>query len=256
MSRLALALLAVLAISWAPPVPMVAGIGPTLIVSHGSAGPPPPPPGPPVTGYTIWLDASASGNSNTLWLDQSGNGNSAVPPGTSPGAVLTAAAINGLQAYVFNGVNDRLSVPALAVPGDLTAFLVFQSIVPNNSDALIDANRSSGFLLAYNVGAHAQYWYAGSAFSTSSAVDTSTHLMAIVRSSATGQMTGYLDGVVVSSTTTSAATATTARDFAFFGLAAGFANVKLGEYAEYASTLTSGQLTSWHTYSSTKWGTP
>ncbi|MFL5763289.1 MAG: T9SS type A sorting domain-containing protein [Bacteroidia bacterium] len=63
----------------------------------------------------LWLDANSgvttSGSSVTAWADRSGNGFSATPNAVANEPTLTAAAVNTMPAFSFDGTDDELRVP-------------------------------------------------------------------------------------------------------------------------------------------------
>ena len=84
------------------------------------------------TGITIVTGVSQ-------WNDQSGQNNHLVQATGASQPVVTAAAINGLPAITFDGVDDFMAVSfTLAVP--LTIFVVFRQVTWTSSDIVYDGN--------------------------------------------------------------------------------------------------------------------
>jgi hypothetical protein len=260
MKRLFLALLCFLALlsSHQGTARAVAGIGPVLTVSPSASGPV----GPPVSGYTIWLNAPYASNTSTTWHDLSGNGyNVTVAGGTAP--VLSVAAINGLAAYTFAGTTTYTLFETGAVPQASANFAVFVAFRCTNTalySGPADANYVYDWSMQYSTTWGPEYWSAGSDYLSSGSTNTGPHVMALTRSSVSGQATAWLDGTALSTYTANAPYSGLAapRVIGNFGYNSQTFNGAVGEFIEYdlSTALTTAQINSINSYLISKWGAP
>src|ERR1700722_11818726 len=110
----------------------------------------PAPTTPPVAGYSLWLDATYTSNTNSEWKDQSGNNYHAVIT-NSGGTLELGTGINGLQCYIgtLTGANaSYMATPAYPVGPAFTAMAVYQlsatAGVTQGRQGLISANYAAG----------------------------------------------------------------------------------------------------------------
>ena len=77
-----------------------------------------------MTGLRMWYKADGAGNTNALWKDSSGLGYDMTQGTGSKQPVLTQGAVNFNPAYVFDGTDDALSMPAQGIneSDPMTAF--------------------------------------------------------------------------------------------------------------------------------------
>lgn len=102
------------------------------------------PEGPPVPGYSLWLDAQNPANNSSTWFDQSGNHNDAT---ISSGATLQAGVINGFPGYsCFDAV---ISTAPYDCPGSTTVFVVAQPATLVSQAVLITAYDSTSTVNSY-----------------------------------------------------------------------------------------------------------
>jgi hypothetical protein len=178
---------------------------PPFGVSMGLQAPKPASSGPPVPGYTLWLDATYSGNTDSTWVDQSGNGyNATLTSGTAP--VLTPNAVNGKAAYLFSGPGTSTlmqtpALPALTAPCGFAVFIVFQCSNTSLQTSVVDANFDLCYSIEYGSSYGPEFWVGGSDYLAGGTTDTSTHCLAMTYDSVSGNRSCYLDGTLLNTTT-------------------------------------------------------
>jgi uncharacterized repeat protein (TIGR01451 family)/fimbrial isopeptide formation D2 family protein len=79
-----------------------------------------------VTGAKMWYKADGSGNSNAQWNDETGFGHHLTQGTTANQPALNTNQINFNPAYVFDGSNDKFSMPTHGIGGSepMSAFFV------------------------------------------------------------------------------------------------------------------------------------
>jgi len=232
----------------------VAGLGPVLSITPPAAAPV----GPPVTGYSLWLDATYASNTNSVWYDQSGGGHNATP--TSHAPVLTANAVNGNQCYAVGSTKTGsaytdLATPSFARVNPVTVFVVFQAITTTTYAGPIDCGYSSQYSIQYSSSYGSEFWFAGTNYLNHDTPNTNTHCLAETMGS--GTIYAYKDGTLLNGAGT-AATGGSAGNFIRYLYFQSYNRESMDGYlceiVEYPFVLSSGQFTSVEGYLSTKWG--
>lgn len=209
---------------------------------------------PTVSGYSLWLDATYSGNTNSTWVDQSGNNyNTTVLSGSDP--VLTAGNIGGKTAYVFStAASTAMATPSYSTGvSDITAVAVFRSDdLTSLGSSPLDANYSTGpYAFAYGTNIGVYFWREGS-HTPNQTPDNNPHIMMIVVSGTT--VTGYIDNVSVGSFTAATLIASLRRYVGYYQVYTHSLTGAVGEVVEWPFALTDAQRNSEYTRLSTKWG--
>lgn len=149
-------------------------------------------PSPPISGYSLWLDASqipgvADGAALANWYDLSASGNNF---GQSNGSLqptfyksTSAKLVNGLPAVWFNGTSQymNISVAAAVAAQPNTTYLVAQSAAGSATGRVISTNFADANCQIIDLGdtGGAPFYYAGSSVSVG-AFHAGTHVLGVV----------------------------------------------------------------------------
>jgi hypothetical protein len=235
-------------------------------VAMWGSQPEPPPATPPVSGYTLWLDASdaasltLSGSNVSAWADRSGNNNNATE-GDQP--TYNATAQNGLGGIEFTGA-QVLNLPLGIAGSTASIFAVVRLTIPWQGVAVKIGDQGSGYGVgignttfdSQGLNAVASYdgygWLAGStSLSTSNAM-----ILSLIVGGSSGTL--YLDAV--SQQTISGSPFAPANYASIGGYGGGQRTGRdwygtIYEVLVYPSALSSGQQAEIQSYLSSKWAT-
>jgi hypothetical protein len=224
----------------------------------------PAPVGPPVAGYSLWLDATYTGNTASSWTDQSGYGRNATTGGTTP---TLGTGIGGLQCYVWPNGSNSISLVTPSYPGS-TAFSVFavyqlsSSGLGGGRQGLIDATYSDQYILMTSWGngsGSGDFGYVvASPFTLQGAnLDTNAHVGSIVYPVTSISPEGilYWDGTDWGHAGgATGATSSRVRTIGMWPILMTGLRGSIGEVIEYPFALTPTQYTLVDRYLGTKWG--
>ena len=244
-----------------PPPSWLGGLMPGPIVA-------PAPPGPPVPGYSLWLDATYASNTNATWFDQSGNGYDASITDAGGTFALTSSGINGLASYQgSDGSNSSFAAtPTYATGPALTALAVYQLSAAgtmNGRQGLVSAGYATDYILMTSFGRGTGsgtfgYVHASPAGLVGANLDTAAHVASVVYPdpSVVNQASWYQDGALW--TTSSATPPAVGSQVRYVGNWEGILNVCIngfiGEIIEYPFALSNAELASVTSYLGAKWG--
>ncbi len=213
-----------------------------------------------ISGLKLWLKADAitglnDGDAVTTWPDLSGNGNDATQATAAKKPVYKVNIINGKPVVRFDGLDDFLALTWAG--GDLaqptTVFAVVKDSVPASTtsyrifcDGGGDSLKRQTLYSVYPTDQHFWGYYSGSVINSTTAVDTSAHIVGAIFSGASSVL--YLDGASISTGNPG----TQASDGVHLGLdQTGVANIWQGDLAEVIicdSALSAGNQALMNTY--------
>ena len=254
-----------------------------LLLAAGRAAPP----APPVSGVSMWYDASyapsitASSGAVSQWNDLSGNAHHLTQTSSNRPTTGTRA-INGVNAIDFDGTDDHMVTSTGPNITAMTIFIVMQQdVTAPASQGLLTllpgsqtANDLNGVMVELRTNKYALAWGEGSTSSsagdyvaqhqTSGTADTADHLIRVAADSSA--RTHHVDNAATTLTTFSSSGTTT--------FLSGLGSTQLllrigcrgsvtypydglvGEVLIYPSVLSGGDITTVESYLKTKWGTP
>ena len=215
----------------------------------------------PSVGRELWLDSSdpstftySSGVVVSQWADKSGNGRHFVQatPANQPSRSGT---LNGLDAVVFDGVNDRLTCSSWAMTRPVTVFLVARNTAAPSTQRRVFTTATEGTVRLSTSGL-VEMWQ-GSLLTTSDSWGTTTaHQITALFNSSSSKI--IVDGGTPVSGD-AGGTAFSAGGTSAIGSFTSSIELWQGEIAEliiYSREMFGTERTDIETYLQAKWGTP
>lgn len=219
-----------------------------------------------IPGLTLWLDASDDTTVSTplgyyTWADKSGNGRDVTAPSAAFDPDYTLSAINGLNAFQYNGANEQLRTAVNPYSENILTSSAYTVLVVMQAEATTDgavwqANGGTGLTVTDSSGLKARSFNDDGSIDTVLETITISTPTVVTTKLSGGSLFQKINAGSFSSIATGATLTTGGSRLVIGNALSGFAayNGYIGEVLVYNVALSDASVGSLVTYLREKWG--